>query len=190
MAGQNAYLQYEADGATHTLFLYVDVVAQPLSVTGSTAQARLSRQFYPRAHSPGDITIQGRCLTQSDLQRLGLFVRQHQRTLINTPGSILFNRINTSSQGYRRLMKLYVAREGILVRGFIPRFTIEKRGVFDPAPKYTFNFTVVFDPYAENIGVSAATRKYYTNADNYSSNKAVTDPVGAGHQTLAEGTGA
>jgi hypothetical protein len=171
MAGQNAYLSYEAGGTTHQLPLYIQSIAQPLQVTGSTAQGRVSRQFYPRAHAPGDIAVNGQCLSQADYQRLALFIREHQRMLINTPGTVMFNRTSTNSEGYRRLMKLYVIKEGVLVRGFIPRFTITKKGHFDPAPKYSFNFTVIFDPYAENIAVSSAVRKYYSDADNYSSNK-------------------
>lgn len=175
MAATNAYLEYEADGTVYHHALIIESLTQPLSVTGSTSQGRLSRQFYPRAHSPGDIQVTGRCLSQTEYQQLALYIRQHQRTLINTPGTIMFNRTDTNSVGYRRLMKLWVYREGILVRGFIPRFTISKRGVFDPAPQYNFNFTVVFDPYAENIQISQNIRKYYTNADNYSSNKAAED---------------
>jgi hypothetical protein len=173
MAKFNATLEYEADGNTNSLPLYVNVITQPFALGGSTAQGRLSRQFYPRAHSPGDITVEGQCLSQSDLQSLGLFIREHQRAMVVTPNNLMFNRISTKSQGYRRLMQLWIDGEGILVRGFVPQFTVSKRGVFDPSPKYSFTFTVIFDPHAENIRISSDITKNYNDAYSITDNSQV-----------------
>lgn len=177
MAANNGYLEYEVDGTRFRHLLYIDSITQPQALTGTSVQSRMTRRFYPRSHMPGDITVTGRCLSQTEYQKLGLFIRKHQRAMINTPPGIVFHKLNTTNPGYRRLMKLYVYREGVLVRGFIERFTISKRGVFDPAPQFTFSFKVIYDPNSSDITLSRALVSYTEGGDQSFSKSTANEDV-------------
>jgi hypothetical protein len=115
---------------------------------------------------PGDITVRGRCESQRHYQQLGQFIRKHQREMVNMPPDERFSRINTINPGYHRLLRLSIPHEPLYVRGWIDNFAITKRGVHDPAPEYSFNFFVVFDQSARDIGISHRIQKYYNAADS------------------------
>lgn len=167
----NAYLSYTDDIGVHAIGLYVDSIEQPHELTVNTSQTRWAKQIYSRAYMPGDIAVSGRCLSQDDLQSLGLFIRLHHRALLNTPTSQAFT--NPDSAGAQRLMKLSIPSERVIARGFIPSFQITKRGVFEPAPTYQFSLTVIFDASAATIVASRASTKYFNppveNADDITS---------------------
>lgn len=160
MAKRNGYLEYDIEGVVKRKLLYVDVLEQPLTLSGATSQSRLTKSFYPRSYAPGDISVSGRCDSQEELQTLGAFIRDHQMALINVPNTTIFNHIDTTTPGFRLLLKLVISGESLGVRGFIGRFTVTKKGVFEPAPQFNFNFTVVFDPQASDISISRAITKY------------------------------
>lgn len=148
---KNGQLSYTADGQTHSVQVYIEKFSQPLTLSGTTAQTRLSRQFYPRAFSPGNGNITARATSQAEMQRFSKFVRDHHITMVNTPSTMAFTRTDSQSPGYQRLMRLYIAGEDILWRGWIPNFTLSKKGVMEPAPEFSFQFYVVFDMHATNI---------------------------------------
>ena len=50
-------------------------------------------------------------------------------------------------------------------------FSVVNRGVFDPAPEYTFNFFVVFDSMSEDIGISHVIKDVYNQDDNVYANR-------------------
>jgi hypothetical protein len=158
---RNGQLSYTADGITQSFNVYIETFTQPLQLSGSTQQTRLSRQFYPRAFSPGNGQIGARATSQDELQRFSKFVRDHHITMINTPSSMAFTRGDSESPGYQRLMRLYVVGEDILWRGWIPNFTINKRGVMEPAPQFNFEFYVVFDEHATDIYASRQITKLW-----------------------------
>lgn len=139
---------------------------QPLMLSGSSAQSRTRKHFYPRSHAPGDINVRGRCESQHHYQRLAQFIRKHQREMVSMPPNERFTRINTTNPGYHRLLRLSIPHEPLYVRGWIEDFSITKRGVHDPAPQYSFNFFVVFDQSARDIGISHRIQKYYSAADS------------------------
>lgn len=151
---RNGHLLYTADGVTKSFDFYIEKFSQPLSLTGSQAQTRLSRQFYPRGFSPGNGQITARATSQDSYQRFSKFVRDHHVVMINTPSKMAFTRTDTASPGYNRLMRLVIDGEGILWRGWIPSFTLTKKGVMEPAPQFSFEFFMVFDTHANNIYVS------------------------------------
>jgi hypothetical protein len=164
-ATRNAQLSYTADGNAHSFPLFVEEVNQAQSLSVSTAQSRLFKQVYPRSHMPGNISIQGRAVSQGEFQRLGLFVRRHHKALISSPANINFTRLNINSPGYTRMLRLSIPTEGIIVRGFVQSFKVRKRGVFEPAPTYNFDFVVIFDPHSTKVEASSILRQYYDKSD-------------------------
>ena len=164
-AVRNASLSYTIDSTNFRQELFVMDLEQTHELSGTTAQSRLYRQFYPRAYAPGDMKVSGRCRSQEEYQQLGLFIREHQRRLLDSPANVMFNRADLTNPGYQRLLRLSVPSEGIILRGYVQRFTISKRGVHDPAPEYSFDFVVVFDPHAIDIEASSVIQQYFTEVD-------------------------
>jgi hypothetical protein len=161
VADHNGFLQYKANGVTNQFSFYIERMSQPFTLSGASAQTRLRKQFFPRGYSPGNLSITGRVTSQDALQGLAKFIRDHHVTLVNTPGSMAFTRLDSKTPGYNRLMFLYVVGEGISYRGWIPRFTINKKGVFEPAPQFTLDFFSVFDQHATNIYTSKRIQKLW-----------------------------
>lgn len=158
---KNGQLSYAADGITHSVQVYIEEFSQGLTLSGSSVQTRLNKQFYPRAFSPGNGVITARATSQNEYQRFAKFVRDHHITMINTPSTMAFTRGDSESPGYQRLMRLYIAGEGILWRGWIPNFTLNKKGVMEPAPQFQFEFYVVFDSHATDIYASRQITKLW-----------------------------
>ncbi|MBA3756774.1 MAG: hypothetical protein H0X02_11335 [Nitrosomonas sp.] len=165
MKGSNATLSYKVSGHNHTFKLWVMEIEQPHMLSGQPYQSRTKRHFYPRSYAPGDIAVSGRCTSQENYQRLSLFIRKHQRAVLNVPATERFARVNTSAPGYQRLMRLSIPSEQLLVRGWIDNFSFTKSGVFAPAPEFKFSFFVVFDNTARDIGISHRIKKYYERGD-------------------------
>lgn len=157
----NGQLDYSADGSNHSLSFYIEQTSQPFALSGTSAQTRLHKQFFPKGYSPGNMTVTARATSQDEYQTFAKFVRDHHVTMVNTPGSMAFTRVDTTTPGYNRLMRLYVVGEDILYRGWIPSFTITKKGVMEPAPQFTFDFFTVFDSHASNIYVSRQVQKLW-----------------------------
>jgi len=163
MAWQWGSLSYAAAAAGHTPptsthNIIITSIEQGLQLDGSTAQSRRMRQFYPRSHVPGDLVVNGICRSQEEYQQLAYFIRHNQWAILGTPGGN-FQRIHSVSTN--RLLLLDVPTENNQWRGFIKTFGMTKKGVHDPAPTYTFNFVVVFDDLAQNLGISSRIKKYY-----------------------------
>lgn len=159
MAHNWGTLTYVADGNLHSHDIFITSIAQPHTLTGDTAQSKNMRHFYPRSHMPGDIAVTGFCKSQASYQELAYFIRHHQRLLLNTPNDIRYQFPNSNDS--RRLMRLDVPTENNHWGGFIKTFGMTKKGVFVPAPTYTFNFVVVFDNTSENVGLSNRTVRNY-----------------------------
>lgn len=179
---KNAFLSYTDDTGTHVFPINVMSYEQPLALSGSTAQSRLSRQFYPKTFSPSDITVKGRCDSQKDYQRLALFVRKHHLALVSTPNDVMFTRLDVNSTGYRRLMRLFIRGEDFDVRGWVAKNTISKRGVFEPAPEFNLAFTPVFDSRSKEVLISYALIKSFAhyNPEGAFSRPGVVDPIDTG----------
>jgi len=158
---RNAHFSYTADGANHSIDLYIEEMSQSFDLSGTTAQTRLHRQFFPRGYSPGNLSMTARATSQDEYQTFARFVRDHQVTMVNTPGHMAFTSLDTNSPGYQRLLRLYIDAEGILYRGWIPSFTMRKEGVMAPAPSFTVDFFVVFDSHATNIFASRQVQKLW-----------------------------
>lgn len=78
-----------------------------------------------------------------------------------------FARLYTgNTAGFRRLLQLSIPTEGILVRGWAENFSVVNKGFADPAPKYNFDFFVVFDQMSEDIGISHTIKGVYNEDDN------------------------
>lgn len=158
---KNGHLQYTVDGKLTTFDFYIEQAVRPMTLTGSSVQTRLHREFFPRGYSPGNTTITARATSQDGLQEFAKFVRNHQVTMVNTPGSMSFTVPDNSSVGFQRLMQLSVDGEGIVYRGWIPSFTLTKKGVMEPAPQFTFDFFLVFDQHSTNIITSRQIEKLW-----------------------------
>lgn len=124
--------------------LWVTKIKQINKLEGKYGQSLLTRHFYPRSFGYGNLQITGIAGSSLDptsnemidgqqtYQNLAQFIREHQTTLVSQLD--LFNNY---------LMNLQIFAEGIYVRGFVDKFTLTKRGVFEPAPEYNFEFIIV-----------------------------------------------
>ena len=148
------------NGTPYGIDIWVDVVSQTNQLSGESSQSRMTKHFYPRAHMPGNYVIEGTCESQSAYAKLAQFIRKHQLAMMNQPVGQDFSRI-ASHTGYRRLLTLSIPTESIWIRGFVPRFTIQRHGVFEPAPKFNFDFFVVFDQHSTDLRLSSDIRKYF-----------------------------
>lgn len=159
MKGVNGYLQYSVNGQDFTFPLWVMTLTQAHTLSGTTVQARWTKQFYPKAYAPGDMAVTGNCESQIQYQQMARFIRAHHKVLLQSTEA--FTRLDPNAASYRRLMLLSVPTESIMFRGWVPSFTLSKKGVFDPAPAYSFNFTVIFDPHATNVEISHALQRSF-----------------------------
>lgn len=142
--------------------LWVTTITQPYSLIGTEQQSRLTKHFYPHGFNLGALTVTGVCQSQEDLQALARFVRTHQQALINQPPDELFI---PHQNGISRLLSLAIPTEGIAnLGGFIGEFQLSKKGVFDPAPQYTFDFVVILDPHTRDYTLSHALVKWSESA--------------------------
>jgi len=165
-APTNASLSFVANNpgtkdVSYIIPLWVMKLSQSHSLSGSSHQSKHAKFFYPRAYAPGNMSVSGRLRDEREWQSLAFFIRNHQRELANIPFDQRFSRINGKNDGYKRLMKLSVPSEGIALRGWIDTFKIAKKGYKNVAPEYSFDFFVVFDNTATNIGISSRVQKYY-----------------------------
>ena len=153
-------LYYTSNGKILSHDIHITSIAQPHTLDGNTAQSRNKRHFYPRSHMPGDIAVQGICVSQQAYQQLAYFIRLHQRAVLNAPNDIRyqFPRSNDS----KLLLTLDVPTENTQWHGMVKTFGMTKKGVFEPAPTYTFNFMVIFDSTSENVGLSSRVMRYYS----------------------------
>lgn len=153
--GQWGTLQYTSTSLQQHPIM-ITSFSQSQELDGETKQSRTGRFFYPRSHMPGDIAIEGICSSQDEYQELALFVRKHQRLMLTV------KRISQlQDDDVAKLLTLDIPTEQVRVRGFIKQFGMVKKGVFVPAPTYTFNFLVVLDNTARNIGISNRVKRYY-----------------------------
>lgn len=145
--GATGSLTYRLNGASHSYSLWVTKVEQSNDLQGETQQGRYSNHFYPKSYSPGDYQVSIICDGQQDLQDLAVFIRYHHQALIDHVGDFSTNnrQAATKSADFGLLMVLTVQSEGITCRGWVPQFTLTRKGVMDPNPEYTFPFTHVYD---------------------------------------------
>lgn len=149
----NGYLSF-TNRADTTVYhsLWVNDISQSLELTGTPAQSTWTRKFYPRSFAPGAITVNGVCSSQRDYQDLANFIRSHHIDLMATSNPIPF----------AKFMRLSIPSEALSVRGWIPKFTISKKGVFEPAPNFTFSFSVGFDHHSTPVEISHSVKKWFT----------------------------
>ena len=160
--GQNGALSYSHAGNLYIYRLWINRVSQTFGLGGQSSQSRLKRSFYPRNNQVGDVVVEGQCGSQTDYQKLALFIRQHQKRLINAPNEDRYVRYQSDNPGVLRLMRLEIPSEAINVRGYISQeFKISKKGVFEPAPPFQFSFTVIFDKNTTNYLISHEIQKYF-----------------------------
>jgi hypothetical protein len=100
--------------------------------------------------------------------------------MISRPG-VRFSK-NANAVGNRMLMWLTIPSEYISVKGWIPVFQRINRGVFEPAPEYTFDFYVAFDRLSADPLISHAIREFYspTNMKETTREEVFMPDVGSG----------
>lgn len=152
MAHQWGELSYYSGATLRSHPINITSITQPHTLSGASAQSVKQRHFYPRSHIPGDVAVAGICLSQDEYQQLSKFIRIHQKAILDTPNDVRYQFPN--SQDSKLLMLLDVPTEQTQWRGFVSQFGMIKKGVFVPAPTYTFNFVVVFDSTSQNFALS------------------------------------
>lgn len=129
----NASLRY--DGATKYLWVYS--INHEIGMDGKKAQSRWTQRFYARSFRSGPFIIKGRCASMKDQQRLANFIRNHQLFMVEQTGKL---GVNSST-----LMRFNLPTEDIYLRGYVPTFTIHKKGHFAPAPEFEIQFQIISD---------------------------------------------
>lgn len=155
----NASLSFYRKNVLYLHTLWVTIVEQPHTISGSRQQSMHRAHWYPKSYQPGDMQITIRCRSQADYQRLANMVRLHHKTMLETPGLRFSGKAN--SEGLRHLMRFHLPSEAINVHGWIPLFTLSKHGVHDVAPEYAFSFVTAIDPLSSDPIISHQLREYW-----------------------------
>jgi hypothetical protein len=151
-------LSYISAVGTNIQPITITSLEQPQQLDGATYQSRNARHFYPRSHMPGDVAVEAIADSPEELQQIAYFIRQHQITLLNTPGGNFQFPTSSSSQ---TMLTLSVPTENRTWRGFIKNFSYVKKGILVVAPTYSFSLTVIFDDTSKNIGISNRIHAFY-----------------------------
>lgn len=159
MAHQWGELSYYSGSTFYSHNINITSITQPHTLDGTSAQSVKQRHFYPRSHIPGNIQVAGICLSQDEYQRLSRFIRVHQKAILDTPNDVRYQFPNSTDS--KLLMLLDVPTEQTQWKGFVEKFGMVKKGVFVPAPTYTFDFVVVFDQTSQNFALSNRVNRYY-----------------------------
>jgi hypothetical protein len=170
----NATFSFYANNKHFIHTLWVEQLEQPHQVTGSRHQSLHVNHWYPKSYAPGNLTITVRCSSQRDYQHLANFIRRHHRLMLETPGLRFSGKAN--STGLRHLLLFRMPSENLTLRGWVPTFTLTKRGVFDPAPQYPIGFFVAIDPLSSNPIISHQIREYWNPAKMKPVDLAAIDP--------------
>jgi hypothetical protein len=136
----NASMQYrDAKKKKHRFEFYLMSYTQPFQLAGSHSQSRRFQHFYAKSYAPGDMSITGRSVHQTQYNNLAEYIREfHNRMLNATPAS-------NAKGDFIPLIHLEVPVEGINVHGLIKSFKAGARR-FNVAPQFTFDFTVIRTP--------------------------------------------
>jgi len=170
----NGTLSFYKDNVHYVHTLWVETLSQPHQINGSGHQSMHMNHWYPKSYAPGNISLTVRCKHQADYQHLANFIRLHHRLLLETPGLRFSSRKGTT--GLRHLMFLRVPSERIECHGWVPTFTLNKKGVFDPAPQCTFDFFVAIDPFSSDPLISHQIREWWNPAKMKPTDPFLVDP--------------
>lgn len=123
--------------------LWITRISQPNQLSGQSYQSRFTKHFYPRYYSPGNLSVE--CITnsQQNYQEVATFIRGHHKFMANLPTSTYAQSFQANISPF--LMTLSIPNEGILLQGIVPSFNLNKKGVFDPAPAFNFDFIILYD---------------------------------------------
>lgn len=150
---------------TPSISLWITHLQQDNQLVGPTAQSRNTRHFYPRSYGPGDLIIQGIAPDQHSYQELAAFIRGHQEYLLTNLKPTISSGNDKYISKYQGLLNLNIPSEQIYYFGWVGTFMLQKRGVFEPAPKWDFNFIIARDENSENVAISHAIKKQFTGGD-------------------------
>jgi len=140
--------------------LWIEKLTQDNGIEGQSYQSRFTRHFYPRYYSPGNLSVS--CITNSQekYQEMAMFIRSHHKFMANLPTSTYANAFDNGMSPF--LMTLSIPNEGILMQGIVDSFNLNKKGVFDPAPKFNLNFIILYDSStSKNASLGVQTKTWY-----------------------------
>jgi len=133
--------------------LWIKKLAQDNSLQGESHQSRYSRHFYPRYYSPGDLQVSCIAPSQEFYQSVAFFIRRHQRTISSA---------SSLNLGEAPFLHLQIPYENLYLKGVINKILLSKRGVFDPAPEFSFDFTILVDQSrSQDFFLSSAIKNWF-----------------------------
>lgn len=157
---RTGYISYYSD-KLYSQSLWVTNINQQNSLDGQSYQSKFTRHFYPRYYSPGEYTITCIASSQELYQQVAQFVRAHHKVLSSYTLNATNQNPNIISNTF---MNLIIPFEQINVMGFIENFKLTKRGVYDPAPSFSFGFIPLQDKTSKNnTGISQIIQRYYNS---------------------------
>lgn len=136
-SGFNAWLTDSADNKH--VKLTITAIDVSLALAGSRGQSQLTRDFYPRNFQQPAFSVTCRARSQREIGRVAEFVHKAQRNAL-TRGSLMGLVIpraglKHTQNGMRGI------RQGISLAGYVRAMPRSHRR-HDPAPEFTFEFTV------------------------------------------------
>lgn len=132
----NAYFE---NGNGERVFMWVSDVEAQFAMTGSTAQSRAYRRFYPHNFAQPTCTISGQCPNQYEMGRLAEFIRDSQLLQLEDNPLLKFRLFTQGKDTARPLQKGKHRR--ISISGYVlnvPR-TAER---WVNAPEYRLEFAI------------------------------------------------
>jgi len=118
---------------TNKFYIFINKISQVNTLQGVRAQSVKTRHFYPRSYMPGNYQIEGIAKSQVDYQNLANFIREHHKKNMIGGLDLTIDK-NNVLRGYNYLMRLQIPNEKIDAIGWIPKFSLDKKGVFAPVP--------------------------------------------------------
>lgn len=160
--GFNAWL-VDASDNTHVK-LWVSEITTNLSLAGSTAQSRLTRDFYAKNFQQPSFTIKCQAIGQRDHGLVAEFIHKAQRNCVihgtlmgfTLPADQYDRPNNAKHRGH------HGHRKGLSIAGYVANAPRTHRR-HDPAPDFTFDFVVArmrSGPFEENSAQVAKLAKW------------------------------
>lgn len=143
-----------SDGISKVLF-FVSELTLNIGISGTTSQARYTRDFYAHNIVLPSLKVKAQCLDQGDYGVVTEFIHQAQKKAVgNAANNTTQLEINGGGIKVRRAI-MKGPHKRTCAQGFIPRIERKyKQGEY--APIFTFNFTVAqsFEGIYEDVAAS------------------------------------
>lgn len=135
--GNNAILRDTADNTQ--IYLRLQTIEATFGLAGTTGQAVLNRDFYPKNFQQVEYVLTGQAVNQIEYGDIVEFVHKSQRNAVINDG--LLGLSIPAGGTWRGSHSMKGPRKGISALGYVRSVTRVHRR-HEPAPTYSFNFVI------------------------------------------------